>query len=131
LEGAANSPIIELDPNTAVVLRLKEHLKPKQLALEQVQESTHRELAAPRASELAKSRGEALLQALRAGESAQLPGNWNEVEAASRQQEGVAPEVLQALFRMPRPKTDGKPVFTGVIHGTGRYTLVRLDGVSE
>lgn len=130
LEDGANSSIIELDPNTAVVVRLKEHLKPQQLSLDQVRESVHRELVAQRVNELAKSRGEALLQALRAGETVELPGSWNEIEAASRQQEGVAPEVLQALFRMPRPEADGKPVFTGVTHGTGRYTLVRLDGVS-
>lgn len=130
LEDGANSNIIELDPNTAVVLRLKEHLKPQQLSLDQVAASIRQELVAQRANEQAKSRGETLVQALRAGESAELPGSWAEVEAASRQQEGVAPEVLQALFRMPRPE-EGKPVYAGVSHGTGRYTLIRLDGVSE
>jgi peptidyl-prolyl cis-trans isomerase D len=131
LDDGANSSIIELDPNTAVVLRLKEHLKPQQLALEQVADSIRQELLAQRANEQAKERGEALLRALQAGEAAELPGAWAEVEAASRQQEGVAPEVLQALFRMPRPHADGKPVYAGVAHGTGRYTVIRLDGVSD
>lgn len=46
LEEAANSGAIELDPDTVVVLRVKEHNKPKEQPLEQVAANIRERLAA-------------------------------------------------------------------------------------
>ncbi|OHC29500.1 MAG: peptidylprolyl isomerase, partial [Pseudomonadales bacterium RIFCSPLOWO2_12_59_9] len=54
LEDGSNSSVIELDPNTLVVVRVKEHKKPEQLALEQVAESIRAQLTKVRASEAVK-----------------------------------------------------------------------------
>ncbi|NQD96145.1 peptidylprolyl isomerase, partial [Pseudomonas sp. CrR25] len=67
LEDGSNSGPIELDPNTVVVVRVKEHRKPEQLALEQVSDSIRAQLTKVRANEAAKAKGEELLAALRDG----------------------------------------------------------------
>lgn len=132
LEDGSNSSVIELDPNTAVVVRAKEHKKPQRLALEQVAESIRAQLTKVRASEAAKASGEELLSALRSGKTpADQASTWKVTEAATRNQEGVEPAVLQELFRMPKPSDAGKPTFAGLSLPNGDYVIVRLDGVSE
>ena len=132
LEDGSNSSVIELDPTTAVVVRVTEHKKPQRLALEQVAESIREQLTKVRASEAAKASGEELLSALRSGKTpADKASTWKVTEAATRNQEGVEPAVLQELFRMPKPSDAGKPTFAGVSLQNGDYVIVRLDGVSE
>jgi peptidyl-prolyl cis-trans isomerase D len=135
LEDGSNSSVIELDPNTVVVVRVKEHKKPEQLALEQVAESIRAQLTKVRASEAVKAKGEELLAALRSGktpiEQADPKQAWQVVEAATRSQEGIEPAVLQALFRIPKPAAADKPNFTSVSLANGDLVLVRLNGVSQ
>ncbi|RJG08748.1 peptidylprolyl isomerase [Pseudomonas cavernicola] len=137
LEEGANSGAIELDPDTVVILRAKEHKKPEQLPLEQVVASIREHLTQVRASEAVEAKGQALLSALREGKTpvaqaqAQDGQAWKVVEAATRSQEGVEPVVLQALFRMPKPEGADKPSFAGVTLGNGDYVLLQLKGVSE
>ncbi|MVW77125.1 SurA N-terminal domain-containing protein [Pseudomonas xionganensis] len=135
LEDGSNSSLIELDPDTVVVVRVKEHLKPEQLALEQVADSIRQQLTQVRASEAAKVKGEALLSALREGqtpvEQAELGQVWAVVEAATRNQEGIEPQVLQALFRMPKPESADKPVFASVSLNNGDFVILRLNGVNQ
>ncbi|SDN13412.1 SurA N-terminal domain-containing protein [Pseudomonas jinjuensis] len=135
LDEGANSGAIELDPNTVLVLRVKEHRKPAQQSLEEVSASIRQRLQHEHAAAEAKSRGEALLADLRSGKTpvgqAAEGQTWKVVEAASRSQEGVDPQLLQQVFRMSRPSAADKPVFSGVGMGNGDYVLVRLNGVSE
>ncbi|HEX5843734.1 MAG TPA: SurA N-terminal domain-containing protein [Pseudomonas sp.] len=135
LEDGSNSSVIELDPNTVVVVRVKEHKKPEQLALEQVAESIRTQLTKVRASEAVKAKGEELLAALRSGktpiEQADSGNTWQVVEAATRSQEGVDPAVLQALFRMPKPAGSDKPSFATVSLANGDLVVLRLNGVSQ
>ena len=69
LEDGSNSSVIELDPNTVVVVRVKEHNKPKQLPLEQVAASIRDQLTKVRASEAVKAKAEERLAALREGQT--------------------------------------------------------------
>jgi peptidyl-prolyl cis-trans isomerase D len=135
LEDGSNSSLIELDQDTVMVLRVKEHLKPEQLVLEQVADSIREQLTRVRASEAAKAKGEELLAALRSGqtpvEQADSGQLWNVVEAATRSHEGVEPAVLQALFRMPRPESADKPVFASVSLPEGDFVILRLNGVNQ
>lgn len=135
LEDGSNSSVIELDPNTVVVVRVKEHNKPEQLPLEQVSESIRAQLTQVRASEAVKLEGEAQLKALREGATpvtqADAGQGWNVIEAATRSQDGVEPLVLQALFRMAKPEAADKPTFTGVSLSNGDFVIVRLNGMSQ
>lgn len=135
LEDGANSGAIELDPETVVVLRVKEHHKPQQQTLEEVTASIREVLQRQHAADAAKAQGEALLAGLRDGKTplaqAQNGQTWKVVEAASRGQDGVDPQLLQEVFRMARPAKAEQPTFAGVTLGNGDYVLIRLNGVSE
>ncbi|SHM42278.1 SurA N-terminal domain-containing protein [Phytopseudomonas punonensis] len=130
MEDGSNSGAIELDPNTLVVIRVKEHRKPQQLGLEQVSDSIRAQLTKTRASEAAKAAGEALVTELSDGKAKPEGAEWQVVEAATRNQDGVDPAVLQALFRMPKP-TDEKSEFSGIALANGDFVVIRLKGVSE
>ncbi len=129
LVDGANSSVIELDPDTSIALRVKEHLKPAPIALADVRDDIVQQLQRSLAAETARTQGEQLLADLRQGQ--QPDGQWQSVEAATRNQEGVAPALLQAVFRMPRPEQQDKPNYSGVALSNGDYVVVRLNGVNE
>jgi peptidyl-prolyl cis-trans isomerase D len=135
LDEGANSTAIELDPETVIVLRAKEHLKPAQLPLESVAASIRAQLTKEHASAAAKTKAEELIASLRDGKTAldkPIDGqSWKVTQAATRGQEGVDPTVLQALFRMPKPAAKDKPTFSNVTLADGSLVIVRLDGVNE
>jgi peptidyl-prolyl cis-trans isomerase D len=135
LDEGANSTAIELDPETVVVLRAKEHRKPEQLPLESVASSIRTQLAKEHASAAAKAKADALIASLREGKTAlkaPVDGqNWKVSEAVTRGQEGVEPIVLQALFRMAKPAAKDKPTFSSVTLPNGSLVVLQLNGVNE
>ncbi|MBC3271849.1 SurA N-terminal domain-containing protein [Pseudomonas sp. SWRI81] len=135
IDEGANSTAIELDPETVIVLRAKEHLKPAQLPLESVSAAIRAQLTKEHASAAAKTRAEKLIADLRDGKAPldkAIDGqSWKVTEAATRGQEGVEPAVLQALFRMPKPASKDKPTFSNVTLPDGSLMIVRLNGVNE
>ncbi|PKM03270.1 MAG: peptidylprolyl isomerase [Gammaproteobacteria bacterium HGW-Gammaproteobacteria-6] len=130
LVDGANSSVIELDPDTSIALRVKEHLKPAAIPLADVREDIVQQLQRSLAAEAARAKGEQLLADLRKGQHPD-DAQWQAVEAATRSQEGVAPALLQAVFRMPRPEQQDKPSYSGVALSNGDYAVVRLNGVNE
>ncbi|EXF94518.1 peptidyl-prolyl cis-trans isomerase [Pseudomonas fluorescens HK44] len=131
LDEGANSAGIELDPETVVVLRAKEHRKPEQLPLESVAASIRVQLTKEHASAAAKTKADELIASLRDGKTPLDSQSWKVTNAATRAQEGVDPTVLQALFRMPKPVAKDKPTFSSVTLTDGSLVIVRLNGVSE
>ncbi|AKA81550.1 peptidylprolyl isomerase [Pseudomonas synxantha] len=135
LDEGANSSAIELDPETIIVLRAKEHLKPAQLPLEKVEAAIRTQMTKERASAAAKAHADELIASLRDGKTAldqPIDGQaWKVTEAATRGQESIDPAVLQALFRMPKPAAKDKPTFTTVTLRDGSLVIVRLNGVNE
>ncbi|WLI04666.1 SurA N-terminal domain-containing protein [Pseudomonas sp. FP597] len=135
LDEGANSTAIELDPETIIVLRAKEHRKPAQLPLESVAAAIRTQMAKERASAAAKTHADELIASLRDGKTPlnqPVDGQaWKVTEAASRSAEAVDPAVLQALFRMPKPAAKDKPTFTTVTLADGSLVIVRLNGVNE
>ncbi|MFL9813065.1 SurA N-terminal domain-containing protein [Stutzerimonas sp. VN223-3] len=129
LIDGANSSIIELDPDTVVAVRAKEHLQPEVLPFDSVKEDIITQLRLSKAAEMAGEEGERLMATLREG--GQAAQQWQPVEAASRNQEGVEPAVLQQVFRMPRPAASDKPTYGSVRLPNGSFVVIRLDGVSE
>ncbi len=129
LIDGANSGVIELDPDTVVAVRVKEHLQPQVQPFDMVKDDIVAQLQRSKAAEQASEAGEALIASLREG--AQVEQQWQPVEAASRNQEGVDPAVLQQVFRMPKPETGDKPTYGSVRLSGGDFVVVRLNGVSE
>ena len=135
LDEGANSTAIELDPETVVVLRAKEHRKPEQLPLEGVTTSIRAQLAKEHASAAAKTKADELIASLRDGKTPlnkPVDGQaWKVSEAVTRGQEGLEPTVLQALFRMSKPESKDKPSFSSVTLPNGNIVLLQLNGVNE
>jgi peptidyl-prolyl cis-trans isomerase D len=135
LEEGSNSSALELDPETVLVVRSKEHRQPEQLPLEAVSSAIRAQLTKEHASEAVKTKGQALLAGLRDGKTplaAKQDGqSWKVVEAASRSQDGVDPQVLQALFRMPKPEGKDKPGYGSLTAADGSFVIVRLNGVNQ
>lgn len=129
LVDGANSSVIELDPNTTVVVRVKQHLEAKALELDQVHDTIVQQLQRSKAAEKARSEGEELLTKLRDGQVVER--QWQVVEAATRNQEGVQPAVLQAVFRMPKPVAKDQPTYSGMSLANGDFVVLRLNGVNE
>lgn len=128
LMDRANSSVIELDPDTVVAVRIKQHLEPEVQTFEAVRDGIFEQLQHSKAAEQARSEGEKLLATLREG--GEVEGQWQSVEAATRGQDGVAPAVLQTVFRMPKPEGESS-TFSGVTLASGDYVVIRLNGVSE
>lgn len=135
LDEGANSTAIELDPETIIVLRAKEHLKPTQLPLESVAAAIRTQMTKERASAAAKAHADELIASLRDGKTPlnqPIDGQaWKVTAAATRSQEAIDPVVLQALFRMPKPAAKDKPTFTTVTLADGSLVIVRLNSVNE
>ena len=135
MDEGANSTAIELDPETVVVLRVKEHRKPEQLPLEAVASSIRAQLVKEHASAAAKTRAEEIIKELRDGKlplNQQIDGqSWKVQEAVARGQEGIDPAVLQAVFRMPKPVSKDKPTFGSVTLADGSVVVLRLNGVND
>src|SRR5471032_1050053 len=98
LDEGANSTAIELDPDTVVVLRAKEHHKPEQLPLASVDGPIRKQLTKEHATAAAKVKADELIASLREGKPLPAGQTWKTQEAVTRSQEGVDPAVLQALF---------------------------------
>ncbi|MCL7462619.1 SurA N-terminal domain-containing protein [Pseudomonas sp. NW5] len=130
---AANSAPLELDPDTVVVLRVKEHRKSSVRPLEAVAEALRSQLTQQQAAERAREQGDALLQALRRGETPALPAGstaWASVEGATRDQQLLEPAVIDSVFRMPHPQGE-TPSLLGMTLASGDYLLLRLSAVAE
>lgn len=135
MDEGANSGTIELDPETVVVLHVKEHRKPEQLPLESAASSIRTQLTKEKATGAAKVKADELIASLREGKTPLNQGvegqAWKEHKATTRGQDGIEPAVLQALFRMPKPVAKDKPTFGSVALNDGSLIVMRLDGVNE
>jgi peptidyl-prolyl cis-trans isomerase D len=135
LEEGSNSNALELDPETVVVLRVKEHRKPAQLPLETVADSIRAHLVKEKATEELKAKADTLVKGLRDGSidaNAGFEGQqWAAHEAVTRGQEGIDPASLKALFRMGKPQAKDKPVYGSVVLADGSLVVLQLKGVNE
>lgn len=135
MDEGANSSALELDPETVVVLRVKEHRKPEQLALEAVSKNIREHLAKEKATAELKAKADKLIAGLRDGSIAkgadQEGQKWKVQEAVTRNQEGIDPAELQAAFRMAKPESKDKPVYGSVVLGDGSLVVLQLKGVNE
>jgi peptidyl-prolyl cis-trans isomerase D len=129
LTGEENTRLIELDGGRALVARVAEHRLAEPKPLAQVRGEVIERLRAQRGAGVARERGEALVKQLEQGAdittaAAGLP-LVGPLEV-NRRATVVPPELLNAIFRAPRP-TAG-PVARGVELPTG-YAVFRLDAV--
>lgn len=135
ISEGSNSNALELDPETVVVLRVKEHRKPEQLPVDAVAKNISEQLAREKATAELKAKADKLIAGLRDGSiapSAAYEGqSWKVQEAVTRAQDGIDPAELQAVFRLAKPEAKDKPVFGSVVLADGSLAVLQLKGVNE
>ncbi len=118
-----NSGVIEISPDTLVVVRVDEVIPAKVQPLDEVSSQIREALVAERAAKAAQEAAEAEMKAYPAG-SAKAPSGFGEALTISRiNAQGVEPQALAAAFRA---NIDALPAYEGVATAGG-YTVVRIE----
>ncbi|AZS50585.1 hypothetical protein DM558_07240 [Entomomonas moraniae] len=134
LKGEENSSIIELSPDRSVVIRVKQHLEPEMMTLEQATPVIVKALQ----TEKIKNDGEKLIAEVQAGKV--VIKDWkafNDVEQPiktilagdTQQKTEVAPEILDKVFSTPHP-VDNKPGLQGFTLKNGNYAIIAVTKVN-
>ncbi|MBQ0776161.1 MAG: SurA N-terminal domain-containing protein [Pseudomonas sp.] len=135
LADGLNSELLELDADTAVVLRVKEHLRATQRPLEEVRDEIVDTLRFERAVEQAESKAAEYVAALREGDleaaalAEQLGQSWETHEAIRRSSNDLPAALLRNVFAMPRPDAEGA-VYGHFRQPDGSQWIVQLNGVA-
>lgn len=130
-----NSPVIELNPDIVMVLRVAQFQPVETLSFAKVKSQIIEKLALEQAKKKAQSVGEELIQQLKAGKitAAQLAKqhiSWHNIDKMSRNDIKVNPDVLQLVFSLPKPVE--KNISIGGHRLTlGDYAIVKLFSVYD
>lgn len=130
-----NSGLIDLGNDHAVVIHVDKHVSAAVKPLAEVRDTVRQKILDERVAAAAKAKSDELLARLQKGEDiaavAASVGAPLKISAeATRGSADVAPELLDAAFKLPHP-APGKPQFTSVAQLDGSYDLVALDKVQD
>lgn len=135
LNDGNNSEPIEFESDRAVVVRTFGHEPSRPLTVEEAREMIVATLRAAAARSAVTRRGQELLASLRGGRStddvaADAGLEWTLFENVERFGGGLAEQVLEVVFRMPRPDF-GVPPFDGILDDGGDFTVLSLSRVED
>jgi peptidyl-prolyl cis-trans isomerase D len=135
LEAGNNSEPVEIGPNDAVVLRIRDREPSQPMPLEEVREQIVTALKQEQAAQAAREKGEKLSQQL--AEDARMKDlageqglSFHEADALERNAQGHAAELMRYVFRLSRP-AEGETADTGFALANGDYAVVRLKTVTD
>ncbi|MAK56480.1 MAG: peptidylprolyl isomerase [Pusillimonas sp.] len=120
-----NSGVIEISPDTMVVVRVNEVVPSHVQPLEDVEDVIRQALVRERAAQAAQAAGEEALQAYKAqADKTAVPEGFGSEQTISRSNpQDVNPEVLLAAFDVSK---DALPAYTGIAGDSG-YVVVRVE----
>lgn len=130
LKDRVNSDPLDLGPNHIAIIRVAEHMEPRQLPLEEVRNRIHETLVAQKTREMAASRAESLVETLRAGEegladAADRAGREPvSAESVTRNAPDHPRALLAEVFSLDAP--EASPTFHAVPAGGGGSAVVAL-----
>jgi peptidyl-prolyl cis-trans isomerase D len=136
LEGGNNSEPIEVGDNDAIVVRVEQRQAAQATPLDAVREQIVEELRQQQAVELARARGEELMQQIKQGalmEDLDEPDyiTFHKAEGVTRSTAADHnPEVVRAVFKLSRPQ-EGASIDKGFELNNGDYAVVHLTAVSD
>lgn len=110
LDGLANSEVLELSESEALVMRKVEHNSPKILPLEAVRDRIAEHLVEEKAQALALQKANDLRQMVEAGKTLEAVAkeqdlDWQLALDKERNSSGVDRQILEAVFKLPKPET--------------------------
>jgi peptidyl-prolyl cis-trans isomerase D len=129
-----NSDVIQLNPETVIVLRIKSHIASTLLPLKDISKQIEDKLKAEEAETRAATLASDIMTKLQAGaDPIQLANiykfTWSKAGFIGRYSTKVDPAILDAAFRLPNPANDHKNVVYGKTKLTNGYAIVALNAV--
>lgn len=135
LQDDLNSSLIELDADTAVVVRVRDHLRPSLRPLEEIRDEVEDLLIYRKATRQARERADELVSRLRSGDldadalAAELDAEWARHEAIRRTSSAVPSVLMRHVFAMPAPGSERASV-AHFEQTDGSRWIVMLNGVA-
>ncbi len=132
-----NSETIEIDVNTLVALRKLESRPAALIPLPEVRDQIAETLKQERARERVAQLGGELLDMLQQGSAWDALMQEHGLEVAQSSQTRIeqtstpSREIVEAVFKSPRPKADEPPVRGGVNTATGDYALFQVRSIED
>ncbi len=132
-----NSDVIQINPETVIVLRVKSHIPSTLLPLKNVTQQIQGKLKDEKAEALAADFAEGLQHKLQSGAvsldtiAAQEKLNLAQTGMIGRYSTKVDSAILDLAFRLPNPVTVHKPVTYGVSRLPNGYAIVALKSVKS
>ncbi len=127
-----NSSVIELSKTRMLVLHKNKYTQSSQLPFESVAPSIREQLRYELAREEAKEQGLAIIEKLKAGETASnlfKEDGWQSEQLVNRANTVVNRQILRQAFSTPRP--DKSNQYSGFIAENGNYIVVQVSAVLE
>lgn len=130
-----NSDVVSLDPDTLVVLRVKQHISAHQQPFEKVHDQVVNLLKTKSAREQAQTVGQDLLKKLHNGAAGDKIAKdegllWATITNAGRFDSRVPSPILNAAFRLPRP-ADPNNSSSSFSLPDGDYAVLELNAVHD
>lgn len=128
----ANSELIELTPDRAVVVRVKEHRQPELMKIAEVRDQIINTLKYERAEEQLKAKADELTAQLKSGINMKNLASEQDLKLVEssktgRNQPGAPAQLLQKAFKMPHP---GKTVaYDHAVLPNGDLALIALSAI--
>lgn len=135
LSSQNNSDVIQVNPDTTIVLRVKSHVPAALLSLNAVQKQIVDQLKVQLANQKALVVADEIKSKLQAGATSeqitqQYGVNWSKAGYLGRYSTKVDSAILYAAFRLPRPQKTNDSVYATTKIPNG-YAVVMLKGVRD
>ena len=131
LRRRENSDLIDLDDGRVVVLRVLSHEKSRLLTLEEVREDVVETLRFRAEAAVAQEKGVEILAQLRSAGASSVTDTakgfgftWDGPFTSKRGDDGIEPQILETVFRMPKPM--GKRIYDALESDDGGLKLIEL-----
>lgn len=128
LQNGNNSDLIQVNADSAVVIRVKNHQPQAVLPFADVENTIAEKLRKEKAQEQAEALGKNLLKKVQAGEYVSSL-NWQFDKDAGRYDSRVDGRVLSEAFRMPYPNS--KPSVEGIKLPSGDYAIIEVKAIHQ
>lgn len=132
IQDGINSTPIELDSGRAMVLRVKEHIRPRQLTEDEVAEVIRARLIEQGASDALQADIDSELAGLRSGaERSSIQGSdWVVADQVNRASNEQLPQIVQQVFKMPQP-ADNAATYSSIDLLGGDKAIIALTKVNN
>lgn len=130
-----NSDVIQINPDTVVVIRVKSHIAPAMLPLNGVSSQIENKLRTEQAEQAAAKAAQEILAELKKGDEAAIASlktlKWTSTGYIGRYSKVVDSAILDLAFSLPNPASQANKVSYGSTRLPNGYAIVAVKGVKD